>query len=171
MSRLTGWIVIILVLVHCNQASERPEQSLGFAPDFRLDTVSHQRFYLNQYRGKVVVLLFWTTYCNICKQEKLALDKLHDALGPKGVVVASVCTDPENIDSVRQIIKGLGVSYPTLLDRGARVARKYSVQAVPTTVIVGPEGRLCFRRIGYSGAIMRQIRSQVKRLLPGVLKS
>ncbi|UCG12596.1 MAG: TlpA family protein disulfide reductase [Deltaproteobacteria bacterium] len=160
-SRWGRLLVIAALLAGCSQNGDLP----GFAPDFRLDTLSHRRFYLNEHRGKVVVLVFWMTICTICKEEKVGLNTLHRALEPRGVVVASVCSDPENLDTVHRIARRLEIDYPILLDHGAKVSKKYSVQVLPTTVVIGPRGRLRFIRVGYSPSIMRQIRSKAESLL------
>ncbi len=154
-------------LLGCSRgAPGRPARSTGkAAPDFRLDTLSHGRFYLNAQRGRAVVLVFWWTTCQACKQEMVALKGLRDELGPRGVVVASVCTDPEDLGEVRRIVGDLGVGYPVLLDRGGGVAGKYGVRAVPTTVVVDPKGRMRLVREGYSPALMRQLRRTVEGLL------
>ena len=111
------------------------------------------------------MLVVWSTTCSVCKREMVALKELQDELGPKGLVVASVCTDPEDLGEVRRIVGGLGVGYPVLLDRGGGVAGKYGVRAVPTTVVVDPEGRMRLVREGYSPALMRQLRRTVEGLI------
>lgn len=156
-----------VALLGCSRgAPSRPARAPGkAAPDFRLDTLAHGRFYLNSQRGKVVVLVFWSTMCSACKREMVALKELQDELGPKYLVVASVCTDPEDLGEVRRVVGGLSVGYPALLDQGGVVAGRYGVRAVPTTVVVGPEGRMRLVREGYSPALMRQLRNAVEALI------
>ena len=55
------------------------------AKDFRLDTLTHKRFYLNQHKDKVVVLVFWTTWCSICKTELVELKSLRNMPGSTNV--------------------------------------------------------------------------------------
>jgi len=133
----------------------------SIAKDFRLDTLGHDRFYLNQNRGKVVVLLFWDTQCSLCKREMIDLKSLQDAHGSEKLVVAAVCTDPENIDEVRSIVKELGIDYPVLLDRGADVSRKYGVVAFPTTVVIDKAGYISLAGQGYSAVIVRRVEVKV----------
>lgn len=135
------------------------------ARDFRLDTLTRDRFYLNQYRGQVVVLAFWATWCSSCKQELMALKTLPEVSSPNHLMVASICTNPESLDSVKAIARSLDISYPVLLDTGANVFRQYNLRGYPTTVIIDQQGRVSFIRAGYSSAIMKQIAMKVESLL------
>jgi peroxiredoxin len=133
--------------------------------DFRLDTLGHDRFYLNQQRGKVVVLAFWSTWCTVCKSEMIELKSFAASPEYKNLVVAAVCNDPENIDDVRTITKSLGINYPVLLDKQAKVFDKLAMSAVPTTVVIDQSGKISFTRQGYDSNIMQQIKISVESLL------
>jgi cytochrome c biogenesis protein CcmG/thiol:disulfide interchange protein DsbE len=133
--------------------------------DFRLDTLEHGRFYLNQYRGKVVVLAFWSTWCTVCKSELVELKSLSAVPQYKNLVVAAVCNDPENIDDVKTITKSLGIDYPVLLDKNAKVFKKLKMLAVPTTVVIDQSGKVSFTREGYDSNIMKQIKTSAESLL------
>jgi cytochrome c biogenesis protein CcmG/thiol:disulfide interchange protein DsbE len=133
--------------------------------DFRLDTLEHGRFYLNQYRGKVVLLTFWSTWCTVCKSELVELGSFAASPEYKNLVVAAVCNDPENIDDVRTITKTLGIGYPVLLDKKAKVFNNLAMSAVPTTIIIDQSGKISFTRQGYDANIMKQIKTSVESLL------
>lgn len=150
----------LLLLAGCQESSLLE----GSAPAFSLETLTHERFHLNQQRGKIVVLLFWDTTCRVCKKELAELETLRRELGDKRVVLANVCTDPENRGEAHRVIRALGIGYATLLDRGGEVARRYRVRAFPTTIIVTPEGRVGFAREGRTDALMGQLRRVIERL-------
>jgi peroxiredoxin len=135
------------------------------AIDFRLDTLGHERFYLNQYRGKVVVLTFWSTWCTVCKSELVELKSLAAAPEYKNLVVAAVCNDPENIDDVKTITKTLAIDYPVLLDKQAKVFKKLKMSVVPTTIVIDRTGKISLTRQGYDAGIMQQIRKNIESLL------
>ena len=138
------------------------------AKDFRLETLAHDRFYLNQYRGQVVVLVFWATWCSSCKQELVALKSLAENFPQNLFMIASICTDPEAVDAVKAIVRSLDIPYPVLLDQGANVFRQYNLRGYPTTLIIDRQGRVSFIRFGYSPAIMKQITMKIESLLePG----
>ncbi len=163
------WLLVAIFLASCGEDGDNRAGRSG-APDFRLDTLSHQRFYLNAQKGKAVVLVFWSTDCSACKKEMLALQPLVDKLGPKGLVVAAVCVDPENLAAARAAVKKLGIKYPVLLDRGGKIAKKYQVKAYPTTVIIDPAGKLCFREKGWGPSTGRSIEGKVQGFLTGTGK-
>lgn len=129
--------------------------------DFRLDTLTHERFYLNQHKDKVVVLVFWATWCRPCKTEMVELQSLIKRPGWENVTVAAVCTDPENITDAQNIVKHLELTYPILLDYESQLFDKFGLSAHPTTLIVDPHQRLSFIRVGYDSNIMAQINSKV----------
>jgi thiol-disulfide isomerase/thioredoxin len=136
------------------------------AVDFRLDTLGHDRFYLNQYHGKVVVLAFWSTWCTVCKSELVELKAFAAAPEYKNlVVVAAVCNDPENIDDVKKITQSLAIDYPVLLDKKAKVYTKLGMSAVPTTVVIDQNERISFTRQGYDSNIIKQIKTSIESLL------
>ena len=136
------------------------------AKDFRLETLTHKRFYLNQHKDKVVVLVFWTTWCSICKTELVELKSLKDIPGSENLVVAGICSDPENINDVKQLIESLGIDYPLLLDEGQTVTGGYRISSFPTTVIIDQKGVVSFIREGYNSAIANQVKTKVAGLLP-----
>ena len=72
--------------------------------------------------------------------------------------------DPENVDVARSMVQGLGLSFPTLLDRGGKVTEAYRVKGFPTTVVVTPEGRRGFSREGYTAPLMTQLRQAFNKL-------
>jgi peroxiredoxin len=132
--------------------------------DFRLDTLNHQRFYLNQYRGKVVLLAFWATWCNICKSEMVEMKSFAAEPEYKNVVIAAVCNDPENIDDVKSIIKTLDVNYPVLLDKDAKVSKELEIAAFPTIIVIDQAGKISLTRQGYGPGTIPQIKKHIDSL-------
>ena len=162
MSRLLALVTVAALLTGCGGDGQ---DAVPVAPDFRLESLARERFYLNAQRGRTVVLVFWNTTCTVCKKEMVELKALRDEMKEKGLVLAAVCTDPENLETARSIAEKLKIDYPVLLDAGAKTAGAYEVTVYPTTVIVGPEGKLRFREEGFGAGTLRAIRGQVERLL------
>jgi hypothetical protein len=65
----------------------------------------------------------------------------------------------------RSMVQGLGLSFPTLLDRGGKVTEAYRVKGFPTTIVVTPEGRRGFSREGYTAPLMTQLRQALEQHL------
>lgn len=123
------------------------------APTFELADLDGTSHALEDYRGKVVVLDFFTTWCTYCKQTLPDLQAIYEETGENqgDVVILGVANPatkerPDNADvsegMVGSFLQGLGVTYPTLLDETGDVLSDYQVTGFPTTAIIGPDGTL-----------------------------
>ena len=123
------------------------------APTFELADLDGTSHALEDYRGKVVVLDFFTTWCTYCKQTLPDLQAIYEETGENqsDVVILGVANPatkerPDNADvsegMVGSFLQGLGVTYPTLLDETGDVLSDYRVTGFPTTAIIGPDGTL-----------------------------
>jgi peroxiredoxin len=155
---------LVLSLIRCGETDGPPGLGEKTA-NFRLNTLGHERFYLNQYKGNVVVLVFWATWCRSCKTEMVVLQTLTTLPEWKHVTAAAVCTDPENLSDARNIVQNLKITFPVLLDHEARLFEKFQLTAYPTTLIFDQDQQLSFVRVGYDPGIMKQIRSKVLNLV------
>lgn len=97
--------------------------------------------------GKVVLLNFWATWCTPCKEEMPSLARLQDQFDPQLVRVVTVTSDihPQGI---RHFLGQLGIQLPVLFDEDQELSRAYMVRGLPTTVLIGPDGRLIGRAVG-----------------------
>ena len=167
MNSLSYKIVVVVclsvLLSSCGTDSDKVSPG-DIAKDFRLDTLAHQRFYLNQHKDKVVVLVFWTTWCSVCKTEIVELKSLRDMPGGENLVVAGICSDPENINELKQIAKNLKIDYPLLLDKKQTVTDRYGVSLFPTTVIIDQKGVVSFIREEYNSVVANQLKTKVASL-------
>jgi len=134
--------------------------------DFRLDTIKHERFYLNQHKGKVVVLVFWATWCRPCKTQMLAMRSFAGQPGWQDVVTAFICTDPENFDQVSSIVKNLEITNPVLMDHEAGLFRRFCLVALPTTLIIDQKQRLVYFKTGYDPVMINQIKTKIMNSTP-----
>jgi peroxiredoxin len=169
------FFVVFVLVVLCvfsascfDQGKSASIQAGDRVGDFRLETLAHDRFYLNAQRGKIVVLVFWSTDCKHCKKEMIDLNDAWKAKWKKsGVILAAPCVDPENVDEIRQFAKNGPVAYPILLDENMGVFRKYGLHFKPTTVVIDGQGVARLVRFGYSDVIAGHIEDAVRSLLTG----
>lgn len=115
------------------------------APDFRLPDLAGKAVSLSSYKGKPVLINFWATWCDSCKEEMPALEKLANrADGRYAVVAASLDEDPAVIPP---FVKKYGLTFPILLaDR--KVIAGYAVRGLPTAFLIDAEGRIARRWVG-----------------------
>ena len=162
--KLLVFTCVVMLLTGCG----KPDAGLKIGNkvvDFRLDTIEHERFYLNRHKGKVVVLVFWATWCRPCKTQMLAMLPLIKQPGWQDVVTAFICTDPGNLDQVKSIVKGLGITYPVLMDQEAKLFNRFHLPALPTTLIIDQEQRLVYFQKGYNRVMINHIKAKVINLL------
>jgi peroxiredoxin len=118
------------------------------APAFRLPALAGAPVELAALRGRVVLLNFWATWCPPCVEEMPSLERLHQALGPEGLMVVGVAVDESDAD-VRSFVARSGVTFPILRDPGATVAAgTYRTTGYPETFVLDREGRIVRQLIG-----------------------
>jgi len=117
------------------------------APDFTLQSLDGQAVALSDYRGQVVLLNFWATWCEPCKLEMPAFDEVQQSAGPQGLQVLAVNFD-EPAAEVQAFQDKLGLTFPLLLDPGAVVQRLYRVVGYPTSYWIDREGQVAAMHVG-----------------------
>ena len=117
------------------------------APNFTLSSADGQQVSLQQYRGKVVFLNFWATWCIPCREEMPALERLHQKYQSQDLAVLSIDLK-ESADQVKAFFQKHGLSFPALLDQDGSVFRDYLVAGMPTTYLIGRDGIMLARGVG-----------------------
>lgn len=113
------------------------------APDFHavtLDTPARQQS-LADYKGKVVLVNIWATWCQPCRVEIPSIERLYTTYGPKGLnVVAVSVDDPGSESAIRAFVHDMGMTFQVLHDPSGQIERAYQVTGYPETVIIGKDG-------------------------------
>ena len=109
------------------------------AEDFRLTDLEGKSQSLSQYRGKIVLVNFWATWCKPCTTEMPAMQSSFDKLRDKGFVVLAI-NELEDDAKVREHIKQYGHTFPVLMDRDNKVANQFGVFGLPVSVFVDENG-------------------------------
>ncbi len=119
------------------------------APPFTAQTLDGQTVNLSDYRGKVVVLNFWATWCPPCVRETPRLVRLAEAYKDQDVVVLGVNTTfQDDPTKVRQFVRDQGISYSVLLDPEGAVGEKYPARLMPTTYLIDRDSRIVHTKVG-----------------------
>lgn len=124
------------------------------APGFTLKNLDGQPVNLSDFKGKVVLLNFWGTWCEPCKEETPALQTAYERLQDEGLVIVGVdlFNGERNlnrtVDDVRRFVTLYGVSYPILLDDSGEVGGAYGVAPIPTSYIIDQQGKVRYVKVG-----------------------
>ena len=148
------------------QQKSRASQGGQTAPDFSLTSLSGKEVKLSDLKGQVVVLDFWASWCPPCRESLPHLGKLYGE-NEDGVKVLAVNMG-EDADAARSFVQSQNLSDLTvLLDKDKSVAQKYGISSIPTTVIIGPDGKVQETFVGLGPDTFSQIKQTVSRLKGG----
>lgn len=119
------------------------------APDFELPDLTEQDVRLSDYRGKVVFLNFWATWCKPCKEEMPSMEVLYRQFKDDGLVVLAVSIDRVTTkDDIPPFVKSMDLSFPVLIDSWGQTDKRYKLMGVPETYIIDQQGVLREKIIG-----------------------
>lgn len=135
---ITGWLGIVTAHLALGMGSRVPMVGSP-AADFQLVDLNGQPHSLSQYRGKVVLVNFWATWCKPCIKEMPAMQASYDRLRDKGFLVLAV-NELEDTEKVRDHIRTYGHTFPVLLDRDNKVANMYGVFGLPVSIFIDEAG-------------------------------
>ncbi len=135
------------------------------APDFNLHTLDGREIRLSDYRGHLVFLNFWATWCGPCKIEMPAMEKLYREFRPKGFAIVAVSSDPEGAAVTRPYRDALGLSFTIAHDPDMLVSRRYGVHSLPVTFLVNRDGIISHQIFGARDWNDAEARSGIRDLL------
>jgi peroxiredoxin len=138
------------------------------APDFTASDVEGKTFHLSDHLGKDVVLLdFWSTFCEPCKAEFPHLRALYDEKKSKGLLVVAVAMDgPETIADVHAFVKRFELDFPVVTDDDSRIASLYDPKkSMPLSVLIGRSGKIVVVREGYNPGEEKLVAADVEKEL------
>ncbi len=134
------------------------------APDFTLKTLEGPNLRLEEYRGQVVLINFWASWCGPCRQEMPILDRLHQRYEDTGFAVLGVNVEGETAPA-QKIVDKTNVTFPVLIDEGQAVSEMYELEAMPSTVVVDRDGVVRYVHRGYKPGDEAKYVEVVKKLI------
>jgi thiol-disulfide isomerase/thioredoxin len=155
-----------LLLLWCSAGlAQLPSWSGGPTPPFRLPDLDAKVHTLEAYRGKVVLINFWATWCEPCREEMPSIERLRQSLAGRPFVVLAVnLGEPES--RVRGFLNTMPLGFPVLMDRDTATAKAWKARFLPATFIVGPDGRVRYSYFGELDWSREPVRNTIAALLP-----
>jgi peroxiredoxin len=144
-------LALVLALALALPASAQPLKPWtgGAAPALELADADGKLHRLADYRGSAVLVNFWATWCEPCREEMPSMERLRASMQGKRFVVLAVNVG-EGARAARSFGEKMGLGFPLLLDRDTSTARAWSARVLPASFVLGPQGEI---RYSYFGAI------------------
>ncbi len=141
--------------------------SSGPAPGFQLSGRGGKNIDLSQFKGQVVMINFWATWCGPCRQEMPLLEDIYKKYKPMGFTMLAVNVEPNTKDADAWLAKlKKPVTFPIAYDVDSKVSKLYKVETMPCTVIVDRKGNVRALHRGYKAGdenfYLTQIRTMLK---------
>ncbi|GAB4249435.1 TlpA disulfide reductase family protein [Deferrisoma sp.] len=148
-------------------AGKKPEPG-DDAPVFTAPLLNGGDLDIAPHIGQNAILLdFWSIYCVACVQEMPHLVDIYNRYKDKGLVAVGVDLDSFGTKRVKKFVAGLDfqITYPIVVDKRREVAAKYGVSVLPTTVVIGRDGKILYYHVGYSPGDEAEIEEKIKEAL------
>lgn len=165
LSLLLGGILIVLILVagylheREDTASAPTQGNIPNLQDLTFTDLQGRKVSLNDYRGKVVLLNFWATWCPPCREEMPMFEKVYQRYKEDGFVILAVNMD-ENKENLKDYLSKERISFEVLLGN-EEVAKKTGLMGFPTSYLLGKDGKVCKVRFG----VYREIEEDIKKII------
>lgn len=159
------FLALLLALALPAAAEELKPWAGGATPPLELTDLRGKKHSLADYRGKVVLVNFWATWCEPCREEMPSMERLRISLAERPFAVLAVnLAEPES--RITKFLDTVPVGFPILLDRDTKTTRAWQAKVLPATYIVGPDGAIRYRHVGE----LDWSKPEVRKLILGLMK-
>lgn len=150
-------IILLLLVLHSpakgidtllQKAEIKPIKGGQMAPNFYLENLNGKKVDLKQYRGKIVFLNFWATWCGPCKEEMPSMEALYQKLKERNFVFLTISVDYDEKKKVKDFIDKHRYTFPVLIDPKCVTLDLFGVKGIPATILIDKNGRMVGRAVG-----------------------
>ena len=160
--------LLVAMLLCCAMpvaAQQLKPWSGGATPALELRDVEGRLHRLADYRGKVVLVNFWATWCEPCREEMPSMNRLRASLAGQPFEVLAVNL-AESETRIRRFVEQLPLGFAVLMDRDSAVARAWQARVLPISFLVGPDGRIRYSAVGELDWNEERVRKLIISLFP-----
>jgi peroxiredoxin len=151
-------ILSLCIITDCSSPATRsvtPAIQEGMLPpDFLGETLDGHEIFLSDFRGKIVVLIFWKTWCDACRKELTETNALMNIYRNKFIIYAINLGEARDV--VRKFQRFYRLNFPILLDPQSKVISSYGIRAWPATILINRQGLVRWTSVGSEVEILRQ---------------
>lgn len=154
--RMAGALALLVLLGACSKPAPAIEKSI---PELALTGLDGTRTSLQAFRGKLLVLNVWATWCPPCRKEMPSLERLSKSVDSERIVVAGLSADSDT-NAVLEFLGQSGITFRNFIDTPENIANALGVRVYPETLLIGPDGRIAQRISGerdWSSPAMQQM--------------
>jgi thiol-disulfide isomerase/thioredoxin len=163
-SKYTYLMALLLIVANPNAHAVEVGASL---PECALEVMdSKQNLSLSQYKGKVLYVDFWASWCGPCAKSFPFLNELHQQLKDQGLQIVGVNLD-ENVDDAKAFLAKYPASFSVMADTGKQCAKDFDVKAMPSSYIIDRKGIVHHIHLGFRPGEAKELRDLVEKLLNG----
>ncbi len=137
---IIGWMAVSASM---NTATGR----VGSAPDFTVTTLVGETVRLSDYRGQIVMLNFWATWCPPCRAEMPAIERAYERYSEQGVMVLAI-NNGETSAEIAPFVQAFALQFPVVLDTERRLQDVFAISGYPTSLFIGRDGSTYATHVG-----------------------
>jgi peroxiredoxin len=166
---IRGFVLLLIVIlggmIWVNRDRFVPIGPGARAPEYHMTTLAGDSVKISDYRGKVLVLNVWATWCEPCVREMPQLQALHENLASEGVEVVGVSVDYGADKPVLEFVDRFDLTFPILRDPSGDIQTAYAIGGLPTTFVIDRDGRIRQREVGAREWADSSVVAALRRLL------
>lgn len=164
MNVIKACLSLLLAAAALSVSASMPDLRGRSAPDFALRSLGGPNLRLSEYRGEVVLVNFWATWCGPCREEMPLLEQIYKQYHPVGFELLGVNIDDAG-SRAAEMARNLGVSFPVLFDEEKTVSKLYQVDTMPMSLLIGRDGTVRYLDRGYQRGAEQTYLDQIRELL------
>jgi len=133
------------------------------APDFKLNG-QHKQIKLSDYRGQVIYLDFWASWCQPCRKSFTWMNKMQSLYGNKGFKIIAINLD-ESRKNANKFLRQIPANFDVVFDPGGNTAESYQVKAMPSSYIIDKLGNVIHANLGFHGKDKKRMEAKIRNLI------